>query len=278
MMLHGFTAAGLSELRRFVAEHGDLPAAGEIPEFWQCPHPARVDVAPLVRLVEGFGETGSEHDAGHAIALHQGIQWGRRVMADRRALSWMAVVPLREYTRRRWKRGEEPLAFDRIGTDYGDNALARLWWGADDTRVDNVREVCGAVGLAPVDDPYAFTRILFANVQEELGRRQRLIQSRPAATAFLAFVQRHPDLPTKAIQSAATRYKLGLSTVLADAFVAHGPDDGAHRVAPDGCRALVSYLEQLVDRSDAPGPGPAGQSPAKPGLLARWFRGRRSAG
>jgi len=100
----------------------------------------QVDLSGLDQVIahamgrEAFIRSVEASDAWLAPRVHAALRLRRSEAADRRMWSWLAVVRYPEYVRWRFPGKDGSTAAKRfIGGDR-DNALARLWWGAEMTR------------------------------------------------------------------------------------------------------------------------------------------------
>lgn len=256
MRLAKLTPVGLQEVLRRVAEDGAPIAPDDLPpEALELVEPT-IDLARVARRVQDWdGDAWS--DARNAVELHQHLRLPRRVAADKHVWPWLAVCAFGTYTWRRFPRDDRGrFNLDRVRTDVTKNAIARLWWSAEQTRIRNPGPVCRALGLADSDDPYVFTRRLFRvlKVHQALTYRAGLM-TRPFVAAFLSLVERMEtdELPRRDVDDLAWESNLLFSSVVLDAYDAFGDADHPDAVSPDSCVALRDFLQEaLFDVAPAP--------------------------
>lgn len=278
MKLARMTPFGLTELLRIVRETGALPASEAIDPNWHEEHPAGIAVDGMVTRIAEWDRADNTTDGAHAEGIHRVLRLPRRVAADRMVWPWLSGILFAPYTTMRWCPEGAKLNPRRIDRVVGANALGRLWWTAEITKVDRPEDVCRAVGLPPTDDPYIFTRLLFANSDLQQGITFRLdLTDRTKLVAMLAYLS-HKPLPTAAQREFLRDVGLLFSTVVVEAYESSSAE-APYAVDPDSCREVLELLRRVVD-----GPGtpvavakeqsteaiPAQSTPRR-GLLARLF-------
>lgn len=248
MRLMRITPFGLGEVRQYASAHGALPPRELVTEYWSELHPIDIDVSAIASRVPTWLSGPSLDDAEQAIDLHQTLILPRRVAADRMVWPWLASLAFPEYTARRYSGAR--INRDRFGTDLNKNAIGRLWWGAELSRVDRPREVCEAVEMGSFDDPYAFSRFLFQNptVHQELTYRTELTD-RTKLIALLAFIHRRKP-PLMALRSIARDASLLFSTVLLDACEISDATN-PYCVDPAACAEALKLLHASIPPSKA---------------------------
>jgi len=288
MQCRRITRHGLAELKRSLREDGQLPRKEQFGPGWTEPHPLRADVARLASAIAALDlPQGGERDAFHAESLHRVQPLPRPVAADGGFWAWFAACEFPDYTLARWPGGESGVFFARVDRDLARNALARLWWTAEQTRVDDPAAVTAALGLPASDDPYHFTHLALEQYTIQYALSQRnLSQCRAATIAFLACLQRRPFTGDD-VDELIKWVNLGLSTVVADAFEPTRDPDRPYAVDPGACARLRDYMERLTapywKARETPGPERPHSGPPEPeapprGLLGRatdWLRRRR---
>lgn len=163
----------------------------------------------------------------------------------------------------RWR--EKALSADRVSTKVWANAFARLWWGAEFTRVDRPAEVLRLFSLEERLDPYAFTALLVEDAQLEAALLQRVLaQSRTVAVSFIGLVKSlgRSAMPSERAFDLARRLHLAGSTTVLDAFDADRAPERPYAVSVDGARACREFLLELLrDEPASRIDGPAATPP-----------------
>jgi uncharacterized protein DUF6339 len=243
------TTWGQQQLAEHFREVGRLPEDPGSDAGWYETHPddcaLRVDLTPSLSAFAGIDVATTTHDADHAIALHEALSLPRRLAADRTLWPWLATFAFAAYTRTRWEEGERVTAA-RVSRDLAQNALARLWWGAENTRVSNPGELTRGFGFPESHDPYAFTRLYFASytLNFELGRRL-LSFSRAAVIAFIIVTQRQQWTSAEIVRALAA-YNLTLSTVVVEHFDIPWEDGDRYATDPHRVGQLCNLIEEIT--------------------------------
>lgn len=192
-----------------------------------------VDLRPLDALIAHVvGSTGSAREASDswlAPRLHAALRVRRAEAADRRLWSYLAVVRYPAYVRWRFpgRDGGSTAVKRFVGADR-DNALSRLWWGAELTR--------NGGDYAPT--VRAFERQDVPNTWFALDA----FHNRALAQAAVRML---PGLDSKAINRLSTAFNHYLTTIMLDS-VAPVPSLDFH--------ALQEWLQGAADPDDLLGP------------------------
>ncbi|MAG54895.1 MAG: hypothetical protein CMJ83_01245 [Planctomycetes bacterium] len=210
----------------------------------------QVPVAPSIG--EAFRRVGAapiadvDLDAEHAIMLRETLPFSRRHATDRLVWPWLAAFYFRAYTLQRWGEADE-LTFSRVSKDLAMNSLARLWWGAENSKVANPRELTDALNLPASDDPWCFTRMFFKSQTLALEISRRLFHhSRAATLAFITVAHRRGLTATQISRTIAT-YNLALSTIVVEHFDLPTDQDGTYATDPERIADLTRLVETLVE-------------------------------
>lgn len=173
-----------------------------------------VDLAALDALMgyvlvsDRFASNPESSDSWLAPRLHAALRLRRSEAADRRVWVWLAVLRYDSYVRWRWPGKNGVTARKRfIGADR-DNALSRLWWGAEMTR--NGSDYSAAV--------LAFGRQDIANTWFVLDA----FHNRAAALAAMRML---PSMGARPINRLSTALNHFLTTIMLDSVAPlAGPD------------------------------------------------------
>ena len=237
---------GMQNLAHELSASGVLPRDPGPDSGWYEPvvDPPAIDEAMMT--VGAVITAGVEFDAEHAIALRERLHLERRVAADRLVWPWLSAFPFRDYTLGRWAE-DGKLTFARVSKDLAQNTLARLWWGAENTRASNPWELTEALAMERSDDEFVFTRLAFGSytLGYELGRRL-LHHSRAATIAFIAVARRRAWIAAQ-ITRAIAAYNLALSTVMVEHFDAPPDASGPYATDPQRILDLVAIIEEIAD-------------------------------
>lgn len=249
MRLTALTRTGVAELLRQVSEHARPIAVEDVPPDWLEEIEPSIDVSAITRAVADW-DGDPWLDGQNAIDLHRKLALPRRVAAQKNLWPWLAACAFGEYTWRRYPPDEfGRFNLDRVRTDVVKNAIGRLWWTAEQTRVENPGQVCRALGLADTDDEYVFTRRIFRvqSVHQELTYRAGLM-TRPFVAAFLSLVERMEvgELDRRDVSTLAWESNLLFSSVVLDAYSAFGDPDYPAAIAPDACAELRDFLADAL--------------------------------
>lgn len=127
-----------------------------------------------------------------------------------------------------------------------DNSMARLWWGAEFTKVQNIREVCQTLGLADSEDSYHFTRYLLSSYDIHRAVLSReFCRVRTMGVGFLAGMY-SIDAMGPDVRKVVKDLNLSLSTVLAEGF---GAGERGYSVDPDRCREAANFCRKIARHS-----------------------------
>lgn len=111
----------------------------------------------------GGRDLSASDDAAMAIAVRSSLPLSAREAADRNIWWWVSVRRYPMLVQSRWRverNGELRVTRERMLGQINRNAFARLWWGAE--------------MVSGLDDPDAYTRLLFRNqdlFEAVIGRR-----------------------------------------------------------------------------------------------------------
>lgn len=255
MRLFRVTPAGLSHVRQAIAERGEPLEADDFDPRWVEPIEPEIRIDALRERVSSWSENAAA-DGQNAVELHRRLPLTRRLASDRGLWVWLACCAFGGYTFRRYPpdaRGA--INLDRTGTKLPRNAIARLWWTAERTRIGNPRAVCAALDLPTSDDEYEFTRRVFSTptLHQELTYRGELM-TRPFVAAFCALQH---EMETGRLErhdagEIAWACNLLFSTVVLDAWDGAGGRSNAIDVAPEACRDLRDFLRDALFGSARP--------------------------
>jgi hypothetical protein len=248
-----FSSFGCHEAIRYVKEGKSLPPSTEIEAQWtesSTVHGNRALLDAWLDTAEGRAALPEDvRDGLAASSLHAALQLPRRTAVDRPFWCWLAACAGATYTNARWQREEREGRFshERIGRNFEMNALARLWWGAEQTRVENPRALRITLGLSPSDDPYCFAKELFVrgDVAEVLLKRS-FAQVAGASIAFVVVALRK-KIPQDLLGQFIRSVHLSHSTVILETFVAEADFEKPYYVEPTSCARLVRHYEFLAD-------------------------------
>jgi hypothetical protein len=227
------------------------------------PLPRELRLMDLRRLIDEamrrFGDRPPASDAWLAPRLHACLRLTRAEAAERGLWAWLATSEYAYYTMWRWPgRGEEEedptlrgTAVKRfVGSDR-DNAIARLWWGA---------ELCRDGGdYGPV--VRAFLKQDVPNTWLALDA----FHNRPCAQAALKLL---PEMEARPINRLATAMDQILSTRRLDVIAPdRGPDPAASRDWIAGWSDIEDLLEDALPDGADEAPVPSEQVAAIERLL-----------
>lgn len=161
-----------------------------------------------VLAADGFASNPELSDAWLAPRVHAALRLRRSEAADRRLWTWLAIVRYDSYVRWRWPGANGVTARKRfIGSDR-DNALSRLWWGAELTR--------NGSDYGAVSD--AFSRQDISNTWFVLDA----FHNRAAALAAMRLL---PKMGSKPINRLSSAFNHVLTTIMLDSVAPMpGPD------------------------------------------------------
>jgi len=196
-----------------------------------------VDLEPLRRILEEAkikfdGRPVEDSDAWLAPRVHATLRLTRREAADMELWSYLAMIEFPEYVRWRWGT---PAPLGRFVGSETNQALARLWWGAELTRNGS--------------DYSAVEKAFEAQDIPNTWFRLDAFHHRPAALAALRVMDdlKGGPLPngtqvkrTRKINMLATAFNTALSTTVLDAVVPpHGED----------ADAVLEWVDREVDET-----------------------------
>lgn len=195
-----------------------------------------VSLASLDRLVDyvlaadEFAANPELSDAWLAPRVHAALRLRRSEAADRRLWTWLAMVRYDSYVRWRWPGVNGVTSRKRfIGADR-DNALSRLWWGAELTR--------NGSDYGTVVD--AFSRQDIPNTWFVLDA----FHNRAAALAALKLLPKMGSKPINRLSSALNHF---LTTIMLDSVAPlPGPDLVAIEEWIVGTLSEVDLLEDTL--------------------------------
>lgn len=244
-------------------------------------YPRGIDLRPLARVVEEAtkrfsADSPEQSDAWLAPRVHACLRLTRREAGDRGLWSYLAIVQLTDYVRWRWGT---PTAVARYLGSETNQAIARLWWGAELTR--------DGPDYAPVERAFEFQDI------PNTWFRLDAFHSRPAALASLRVIQKLTNdgmKKTRKINRLSTAVNAALTTTVLDAVApAAGTDAGAfaewrvdepdetlmltelppgppeETVEPDQIEAVESLIERVARGAGLLGEGEVGSGTGSPG-------------
>lgn len=206
-----------------------------------------------------FADDPPTSDRWLAPRLHAALRLTRSEAADRGLWAWLAIAQHPDYVRWRWRGrrgadGEDPAGAPVkrfVGSDR-DNALARLWWGAELFR--------DAADYVPVERAFVMQDV--PNTWLALDA----IHHRAAAQAALRIL---PTLTSKQINRLSTALDHVLTTIQLDAV---GPDPGPDVIAVEEWAAAVPDPEAILGDSLPEGPDENPVDPDKVGRVEALLR------
>lgn len=183
---------------------------------------AALDAVMRQAMAKGSEGNREESDAWLAPRVHAALRLRRAEAADRRLWSWLAIEKYPEYVRWRFPGRDGVTALKRFVGGDRDNAIARLWWGAELTR--NGGDYTPTVG--------AFARQDIPNTWFSLDA----FHNKAAALAALRML---PTMPGRPINRLSTAFNHYLTTIVLDSVAPASPPD------------LAATEEWLRDHADA---------------------------
>jgi len=202
----------------------------------------QVDVAALdaviAHLLEEFktAKKPESSDAWLAPRLHAALRLRRSEAADRRLWSWLAVVRYPDYVRWRFpgRTPDDVTAVKRFLGGDRDNALSRLWWGAEMTRNGN---------------DYSPTAKAFE--RQDIPSTWLSLDAFHNRAAALAALKMLPSMGSKPINRLSTAFNHYLTTIMLDTVA---PVPAPDRAAVDEWVAEDPDPEDLLSNSLPTGP------------------------
>lgn len=209
-----------------------------------------VSLKPLTDIVEEAmrryaGAKPEDSDAWLASRVHATLRLTRREAADRRLWAYLAVVEFADYVRWRWPGKDDGTPLERIVGSDVNQALSRLWWGAELVRDGDSYELVD-VAFGAQDVPNTWFRL-------------HAFHHRPAAIAAMRVVA---DLQgsreesgasvkrTSKINRLSTAFNTELTNLVLDAIAPHSGVEAA--AVSEWCKATPD--ETLI--MDEPPAGP----------------------
>lgn len=232
--LRRLTAEGAAEITEaFATGEEDVPRETFEEHSEPVPGGYDVDFEPVYEAVDEvvseFDEESEEMDAVVAPVLHQQLDVPRRVATDTRMWYRLATVELRDYVRHRWGYdGAIREKFRGDPRDIDSNAVLRLWWIAELTRVPPEAPWAEAFD---VDDEYELTRasLKFRSISNRIVDN-RFHKVHPVAAAF---VDQFRDADSDTVNDAPDPLNTALTLLPAEGWVSDNP---------------VTFVENLKDR------------------------------
>lgn len=207
----------------------------------------------LTAAQRDFADDPPASDRWLAPRLHAALRLTRFEAADRGLWAWLAVALFPEYIRWRWRgrrgaEGEEPAgppAKRFVGSER-DNALARLWWGAELFR-----------------DGGDYGSVERAFVMQDVPNTWLALNAIHHHAAAQAALRILPSLNSKQINRLSTALDHVLTTIQLDAVA---PVPGPDVIAVD------EWIAEMPDRDAVLGdelPGGPEEDPTDPDMVAR---------
>ncbi len=226
--------------------------------------PRELPLADLRRLLEEamhrFADTPPASDAWLAPRLHACVRLTRAEAAERGLWAWLATSEHSDYTMWRWPgRGEEEDPTARgtavkrfVGSDR-DNAIARLWWGA---------ELCR--------DGSDYEPVARAFLKQDVPNTWFALDAFHNRACTQAALKLLPEMEARPINRLATAMDQLLSTRRLDVIAPdRGPDPAATRDWIDG----RSDIEDLLEDELPDGPEEAGVPSEQIVAIERLLKG-----
>jgi hypothetical protein len=181
-----------------------------------------VDIDPLNTLVDEamrqFSDDREASDAWLSPRIHAALRLTRREAGDRRLWEYLSLVEFPDYVRWRFpgkpNEGTAPERF--VGAEYK-HAIARLWWGAEQTR--NGRDYGPVVQLFGWQD------------LQNTWLHYRAMHNRPAALAAIRFLSTFKDgkkASSDQVNELGPALNFALTTTVLDSVA---PDRGTDPIA-----------------------------------------------
>lgn len=250
MRLLRVTDRGKTELDRFLLEHQRPPRGEEAGEDWFEEVQPPIEMGDLPERIAGLEAT-PEREGEVAVLLHRELRLPPRVAADPGVWMYLSGVLLWDYTQRRWRRGPKGdvrVRGHRWRGDIAKNALGRLWWLAEKSRIRNAADVARALGLtvAEEDDPYLFTRRIFESQAyvHELVNFYGLLTPTFAAAFPAAHASLRETAESHWVKGYLLRCRILFSSVCLDAFDGDPPGPGC--VDPEAAVRLRDFLLEFL--------------------------------
>lgn len=180
-----------------------------------------IELQPLINItekaIEKFSGRRPESDSWLASRVHATLRLSRRDAGNRRVWSYLAVGPLLKYVRWRWREGEGSGKFPtRFFGPMREQAVARLWWGAELTRNGGSYESATKF-FRHTDVPNSWINLI-------------AFRHRPAALAAIRFIYDH-EIDGVAVgdrhRQLVRAFNSALSTTVLDAVAPNPPGDPA---------------------------------------------------
>jgi Family of unknown function (DUF6339) len=208
-----------------------------------------VDLAGLDAVIhqamydERYAGEASSSDSWLAPRVHAALRLRRSEAADRRLWTWLAVVRYDDYVR--WRFPPDPATPVKrfIGQDR-DNALSRLWWGAELTR-----------------DGSDYSATVRAFEKQDIPNTWFSIDAFHNRAAALAAMRMLPRMGGRPINRLSTAFNHFLTTIMLDTVA---PLPGPDRVAIDEWVSGATSVDELLLDELPPGPD---EDPVDPVLV-----------
>jgi hypothetical protein len=202
----------------------------------------------------------AESDRWLAPRVHALLRLTRRQAADKRFWAWLATAECADYVRWRFPgKGDEEEDLDRRGTAVKrfmgqdrDNALSRLWWGA---------ELCRAGG--------DYSPVVEAFVMQDVPNTWFGLNAFHHPAAVQAALRILPKLEGRPINRLASALDHTLTTVQLDVVAPAEPPD---LIASEEWRRETADVDDLLDDDLPAGPDEAPPGAAQVDAVERLIR------
>jgi hypothetical protein len=203
-------------------------------------------------------------DAWLAPRLHMALRIPRRLAADPRFWTWLAVTVFRQYVHRRWADNKTGavLLYRYVDTNMNlRNGVSRLWWGAEMTRngpdYTPVRQVFSRVRTAQFALELAYSSfkpaaIAFARVCVESRPELNDDEKRKLSTTLRAYLSTTSlealggdGYDVEKVDSTWYDHRSSLESLLGSDNDLEGPEDGF--VSEEAVAAVSSWMRKLVE-------------------------------
>jgi hypothetical protein len=195
-----------------------------------------------------FSDDREASDAWLAPRVHAALRLTRREAGDRRVWEYLSLVEFPDYVRWRFPgKPDEGTAPERfIGAEYK-HAIARLWWGAEQTR--NGRD------YGPVTQLFGWQDL------QNTWLHYRAMHNRPAALAAIRFLSTFKDgkkASSDQVNELGPALNFALTTTVLDAIA---PDRGTDPISiEDWIHGSTPEVDLLSEKlPDGPDDDPAGE-------------------
>lgn len=226
--------------------------------------PRQIDLESLGIVIDEamrqFKDRRDESDAWLAPRVHAALRLTRREAGDSSVWEYLSLVEFPDYVRWRFPgKPDEGTAPERfIGAEYK-HAIARLWWGAEQTR--------NGSDYSPVVQLFGWQDL------QNTWLHYRAMHNRPAALAAIRFLSTYRDgdkATSDQVNQLGPALNFTLTTTVLDAIA---PDPGTDAIATEdwisGATPEVDLLGSALPRGPDEDAVPAEAIAAVEAMLAR---------